>query len=68
MIKDKVRGCLIAGAAGDALGYEVEFMSRRAILSRFGEYGIAKFDLDKGSYHSEATGKAVTIWMTTNSA
>ena len=36
-LKDKIRGCLMAGAAGDALGYEVEFMSRRSILSRFGE-------------------------------
>ena len=46
MITDKIRGCLIAGAAGDALGYEVEFMCRRAILSRFGEEGIRKFALD----------------------
>ena len=45
-LKDKIRGCLMAGAAGDALGYEVEFMSRKAILSRFGEQGIAKFALD----------------------
>lgn len=36
----------MAGAAGDALGYEVEFMSRRSILSRFGESGITKFALD----------------------
>ena len=45
-LKDKIRGCLMAGAAGDALGYEVEFMSRRSILSRFGEQGITKFALD----------------------
>ena len=45
-LKDKIRGSLMAGAAGDALGYEVEFMSRRAILSRFGEQGITKFALD----------------------
>ena len=36
----------MAGAAGDALGYEVEFMSRKAILSRFGKQGITKFALD----------------------
>ena len=48
MIKDKVCGCLIAGAAGDALGYEVEFMSRGAIMSRFGEHGITKFALRNG--------------------
>ncbi len=45
-LKDKIRGCLIAGAAGDALGYEVEFMSRCSILSRFGDNGITAFALD----------------------
>lgn len=45
-VPDSIRGCLMAGAAGDALGYEVEFMSRHAILSRFGEQGITKFALD----------------------
>ena len=35
ILRDKIRGCLMAGAVGDALGYEVEFMSRRSILSRF---------------------------------
>ena len=46
-VPDSIRGCLMAGAAGDALGYEVEFMSRRSILSRFGEQGITKFALDR---------------------
>ena len=45
-VADSIRGSLMAGAAGDALGYEVEFMSRYAILSRFGEQGITKFALD----------------------
>ena len=45
-VPDSIRGSLMAGAAGDALGYEVEFMSRRSILSRFGENGITKFALD----------------------
>lgn len=45
-VSDSIRGCLMAGAAGDALGYEVEFISRRSILSRFGEQGITKFALD----------------------
>ena len=34
---DKFRGCLLAGAAGDALGYEVEFMSEKEIFTHFGE-------------------------------
>jgi len=46
-VPDSIRGCLMAGDAGDALGYEVEFMSRRSILSRFGENGITKFALDR---------------------
>lgn len=45
-VSDSIRGCLMTGAAGDALGYEVEFISRRSILSRFGEQGITKFALD----------------------
>ena len=36
----------MAGAASDALGYEVEFMSRCSILSRFGDNGITAFALD----------------------
>lgn len=45
-VADSIRGCLMAGAAGDALGYEVEFMSRSSILSRYGGQGITKFELD----------------------
>ena len=47
-VPDSIRGCLMAGAAGDALGYEVEFMSRRSILFRFGEQGITEFALHGG--------------------
>lgn len=45
-INDKIRGSLMAGAMGDALGYEVEFMSRNAIFAEYGESGITKFALD----------------------
>lgn len=45
-VSDCIRGCLMAGAAGDALGYTVEFMSRNHILSKYGKRGITKFDLD----------------------
>ena len=37
----------MAGAAGDALGYSVEFMSRSQILSQYGERGITRFELAK---------------------
>ena len=45
-VTDFIQGSLMAGAAGDALGYEVEFMNRRAIQTRFGENGITKFELN----------------------
>ncbi len=46
--KDKYRGCLIGGAVGDALGYTVEFMSEREILTRFGKNGITEYELFNG--------------------
>ncbi len=46
IVADSIRGCLMAGAAGDALGYVVEFMGRKAINEKYGVGGIRKFDLD----------------------
>jgi len=40
---DKFRGCLIGGAAGDALGYTVEFMSESFIFAKFGKGGITGY-------------------------
>lgn len=45
---DKFQGCLLAGAAGDALGFEVEFLSEEAIFERFGEAGITEYYLHRG--------------------
>lgn len=46
---DKVAGCLIGGAIGDALGYPVEFiMSYDGIVARFGEGGIREYELSDG--------------------
>ena len=39
----RYRGCLLGGAVGDALGAPVEFLSRDAILTRFGPDGISKY-------------------------
>ncbi len=44
----KYRGCLVGGAAGDALGYEVEFMRRRHIIIKFGSEGITEYVLHDG--------------------
>ena len=40
---DRFTGCLLAGAAGDALGGAVEFSTRDAILERFGPAGITSY-------------------------
>lgn len=46
--KDKIRGSLVGGAVGDALGYPVEFISSYAALqNRYGERGITRYDLDE---------------------
>ena len=44
-IQDRVRGSLMAGAAGDALGYAVEFVGRKYMLDNYGERGITEFEL-----------------------
>lgn len=45
-LQDRIRGSLIGGAIGDALGYPVEFMSSfEEIQSRYGERGITRLDV-----------------------
>jgi ADP-ribosylglycohydrolase len=41
--RSRFRGCLLGGAAGDALGAPVEFMTRAEILECFGAGGIADY-------------------------
>ena len=45
---DKIRGSLIGGAAGDALGYSVEFAQEDEIFLKYGEEGILYYDLKDG--------------------
>lgn len=55
-IQDKIRGCLVGGAIGDALGYPVEFFPWKYIVERYGkddERGITEYCFDP------KTGKAV---------
>ncbi len=60
-LQDRIRGSLIGGAIGDALGYPVEFIySFEGIQARYGERGITRLDtklhwLDE----DEQAGKAV---------
>ena len=52
-LQDRIRGSLIGGAIGDALGYPVEFMSRKSILHKYGDQGVRHF------VEFDAGGKAV---------
>ena len=59
--QNKIRGSLIGGAIGDALGYPVEFIySYEGIQRRYGEKGITRFDLQPHWIDKkEWTGKAI---------
>lgn len=41
--KNRVRGSMIGGAIGDALGYPVEFMSLKAIKQKYGDRGYVDY-------------------------
>ena len=46
--KGSVFGCLIGGAAGDALGYPVEFVSTGEIFAKYGKDGVKSYRLSRG--------------------
>lgn len=48
-LKDKIVGCMVGGAVGDALGYAVEFDSREQIIRRYGSRGITRYEIDPAS-------------------
>lgn len=43
----RVRGSLLGGAAGDALGYAIEFIDEDAIRRQFGGDGIVDYALEE---------------------
>lgn len=45
--KNKIFGCLLGGAIGDALGYPVEFLSFDMIKRKYGNYGICNYEVDR---------------------
>ena len=49
-LRDAIRGSLIGGAAGDALGYVIEFLKEDDIFARYGKDGITAYRrfMDKG--------------------
>lgn len=60
-LQDRIRGSLIGGAIGDALGYPVEFIySYEEIQKRYGECGITRLDTNQHWLgEDEQVGKAV---------
>lgn len=46
VVRDRIRGCMIGGAVGDALGWPVEFRSERQIFNRYWPDGIEAYDLN----------------------
>lgn len=47
-LSDRFRGCLVGGAAGDALGYAVEFLTEEQIFRQYGSGGITSYTLRDG--------------------
>lgn len=47
-MKSRYRGCLLAGACGDALGSPVEFSTYEYIKSHYGEDGITEMEIVAG--------------------
>ena len=45
---DKYRGCLLGCAAGDALGYTIEFWDEEEIFTQYGDSGITEYELTNG--------------------
>ena len=50
---DRIRGCMLGGAVGDALGYPIEFWDEEQIFAEYGASGITEYQLD------DASGKAL---------
>ena len=45
-LRDRVVGCLLGGAVGDALGAPVEFLSLKEIIDRFGAVSFEKLQVE----------------------
>ena len=47
-LRKRIRGSLLGGAVGDALGAPIEFDSLQEIRERFGAQGVTEFELTYG--------------------
>ena len=64
--KDEFRGCLVGGAIGDALGYPVEFMREKEIISRYGKNGIRGYTLAKNGKALISDDTQMTLFTATS--
>ena len=48
-VQNKIRGSLVGGAVGDALGYPVEFLNEDQIFKKYGNTGITHYEIDPNS-------------------
>ena len=44
--RDRIRGSLVGGAAGDALGYAIEFDREKSIFKKYGNSGITEYEYE----------------------
>ena len=54
ILQDRIRGSLVGGAVGDALGYPVEFLSVNEIYKRYGKRGITQLDKKQNNYEKDS--------------
>ena len=59
---ERVLGCLLGGAVGDALGYRVEFLSRSRIEARYGVEGIREPALNEGGEAAVSDDTQMTLF------
>lgn len=59
---ERIRGCLLAGACGDALGAAVEFMQLDEIIQRYGSGGIRDYDMAYGRLGAITDDTQMTIF------
>ena len=66
VINDRIRGSLFGGAAGDALGYAVEFLDENEIISTYGVSGITEYQLNPESKKAEISDDTQMSLFTAN--
>lgn len=63
---DRIRGCLFGGAAGDALGYPVEFDGERTIFAKYGQSGITEYEKNPRTGKAEISDDTQMALFTAN--